>query len=92
MHPSSNQSETRADDPPNIPACLAWLRKRSLNVKFGKDTYLEILIIIRTLMLERTELNKQIEKLEAEVAALQLKLKPKKTPYDVGGQGQWGVQ
>lgn len=76
---------------PNIPACMKWLRARSLKVRFGKDTYLEILIIIRTLILERTELNNKVDKLEAEVARLQNKLHPPKTLFDIGGQGQWDV-
>lgn len=68
---------------------IKWLRRRRGAAKLGKDYFALTLDVIRQLLADRTDLHTQIAKLEKEIARLQ-KLKTP-VPYDIGGQGKWGL-
>jgi len=81
--------EPEPDESVNPMEALAWLVKQESKQRFGKDNYTLCLKVIRSLIRDRAELTRQVEKLENKIAALQ-KAK-EKLPYDIGGQGQWGM-
>ncbi len=67
---------------------MAWLKRRRGAARLGKDYFALTLDVLRSLIRERAELNKQVSQLEQEIARLQ-KLKTP-VPFGVEGQGQWG--
>lgn len=68
---------------------LTWLKRRSATIRIGKDECTEIAMVIRTLIADRAALNTKVDKLEAEVAALQKKRE--RVPFEVEGQGNWNL-
>lgn len=85
-------SDGPTDSPPdtiNLMGVLVWLRLMSKRVRFGKDNYLETLTALHNLIQERSELNKQVEKLEKEIA--RMKQHRSSDTWGVKGQGEWNV-
>lgn len=74
-------------EPVNPMASLVWLTKQANKQRFGKSNFTDCAETIRSLMRDRAQLTRQVEKLELQIAALQKKAE--KQPYDTGGQGQW---
>lgn len=67
---------------------IAWLKRMSRKNKFGVNNYEGVLNVIRSLLQDRVTLNKEVQRLEKEIARLQTK--PTKSHYGIEGQGQWG--
>lgn len=68
---------------------LTWLKRRARHVKIGRDMHTDVADVIRKLIADRTELQKEKESLEQQIVTLQ---KPKRTrAFGTEGNGEWNV-
>jgi len=67
---------------------INWLIKMSLRGKIGSNNYARTIKTIRQLLHDRAELQIKLDKLEKELARLQVK--PIKSEFGIEGQGSWG--
>ena len=81
--------EPDTNDPINPMEAIAWLTKQETKQRFGKSNFTMCLQVIRNLILDRAHLNRKIEKMEKEIARLEARTK--RGPWEVEGQGQWGL-
>lgn len=66
---------------------LTWLKRRAKHVKIGRDVHTDVADVIRTLISDRTALQKEVTTLEQQIAVLQ---KPKRTrAFGTEGDGEW---
>lgn len=68
------------------PEALDWLRTQSKRVRFGRDTYIEIVQVILNLLEDARQLRAEIARLQK---ALEPKPKPKRHPTE--GDGTWDL-
>lgn len=71
------------------PQAITWLLFKARKIKFGTNQYLEIANLIRSLIKERSALQKEIDKQQEEIARLQ-KIKTRRA-YQTEGDGEWST-